>query len=278
MKPPTTLAGPTLLSDPVVAGIPLVEDGSAVVDLASVGVRVRPEPPAPPLDLGLWWSVAQPAAGSHRLVRRTLAERLAESDSLLPDGLHLLVVEGLRPLVLQRMIHAAYRARLATERPGLAPSALDRLASRFVAPPGTAPHVSAAAVDVTLVDDEGHPMDLGTPVDATPEASDGACYLDAPGIGAEARLLRTILAGALCRSGLVNYPTEWWHWSFGDRYWAHVTGSPFAIHGPPGRTALTPGNPDERRDADERRTGGAQPPSSARRSATMRSTMSSGTG
>jgi len=25
-----------------------------------------------------------------------------------------------------------------------------------------------------------------------------------------------VLAGA----GLVNYRTQWWHWSFGDRYWA----------------------------------------------------------
>jgi D-alanyl-D-alanine dipeptidase len=26
----------------------------------------------------------------------------------------------------------------------------------------------------------------------------------------------------------VNYPTEWWHWSYGDRYWALMTGAPAA--------------------------------------------------
>ena len=267
---PMTGTGPTLLSDPLVTGIPVVEDGSPVVDLASVGVRVRAQAPDLPPGLGLgshaagppirstpgstagstpgWapsvrgsspgWDPAPgaPAAasttGRHRLVRRTLAERLGEADALLPGGLHLLVVEGLRPLGTQELIHAAYRARLAGELPSLDASDLDRLASRFVAPPATAPHVSGAAVDLTLADDDGRPLDLGSPIDATPEESGGACYFDAPGIADEARLLRTALAGALHQVGLVNYPTEWWHWSFGDRYWAHVTGSPFAIHGP----------------------------------------------
>jgi len=43
-----------------------------------------------------------------------------------------------------------------------------------------APHVAGAAVDLTLVDSAGGELDLGTPVDATPEQSEGACYFDAP--------------------------------------------------------------------------------------------------
>jgi hypothetical protein len=27
------------------------------------------------------------------------------------------------------------------------------------------------------------------------------------------------LGGGLTAAGMVNYPTEWWHWSYGDRYW-----------------------------------------------------------
>ncbi len=36
----------------------------------------------------------------------------------------------------------------------------------------------------------------------------------------------------LTAAGLVNYPTEWWHWSFGDRYWALATGKAAALYGP----------------------------------------------
>ena len=28
------------------------------------------------------------------------------------------------------------------------------------------------------------------------------------------------MSRALSTAGFVNYPTEYWHWSYGDRYWA----------------------------------------------------------
>jgi hypothetical protein len=34
------------------------------------------------------------------------------------------------------------------------------------------------------------------------------------------------------RLRVVNYPTEWWHWSYGDRYLALLTGVPAALYGP----------------------------------------------
>jgi D-alanyl-D-alanine dipeptidase len=98
-----------------------------------------------------------------------------------------------------------------------------------------APHVAGAAVDLTLVDSGGRELDFGTPVDATPEQSGGACYFDAPQAGRRARANRELLAQVLRGAGLVNYPTEWWHWSYGDRYWALMTGAATAVYGPVGR-------------------------------------------
>jgi D-alanyl-D-alanine dipeptidase len=37
----------------------------------------------------------------------------------------------------------------------------------------------------------------------------------------------------------VNYPTEWWHWSFGDRYWAYATGAGRSHYGPALLTSAT---------------------------------------
>ncbi|MCZ4500443.1 MAG: dipeptidase [Marmoricola sp.] len=93
-------------------------------------------------------------------------------------------------------------------------------------------YVAGAAVDLTLVDATGEPLDLGTPIDATPEQSGGRCYFGAGGISPDARAHRDLLAEVLGASGLVNYPTEWWHWSYGDRYWALLTGAPAALYGP----------------------------------------------
>jgi D-alanyl-D-alanine dipeptidase len=30
----------------------------------------------------------------------------------------------------------------------------------------------------------------------------------------------------MCGAGFVNYPPEWWHWSYGDKYWAFISGRP----------------------------------------------------
>jgi hypothetical protein len=61
----------------------------------------------------------------------------------------------------------------------------------------------------------------------------------------QARRNRAVLGAALTSSGLVNYGTEWWHRSYGDRYWAMLTGARTAryaavtpLAGQPERTAL----------------------------------------
>jgi len=85
---------------------------------------------------------------------------------------------------------------------------------------------------LALCTDDGVELDLGTPVNATPEESGGRCYTDSPDLDAPARHNRAVLSAALRGAGFVNYPTEWWHWSYGDRYWAMVTGAEAAIYGP----------------------------------------------
>lgn len=197
-----------LLSDPRVAAVPVRECGEPLVRLdASFG----------------------PARA---LVRQGLADRLGDAQRALPPGVALRVVEGHRSVADQRSIIASYSAEVCAAHPGISPDDLHRLTSRFVSPIEVAPHVAGAAVDLTLVDACGEELDLGTPIDATPEQSDGACYFAADGIGADAHAHRDLLARVLGGAGLVNYPTEWWHWSFGDRYWALTTGAASALYGP----------------------------------------------
>lgn len=203
--------GPTLIGDPRIARIPVRDNGERLVALD-------------------WMS--GPAVGAARLVRAGLADRLAAAQQALPDGIALHLSEGFRRASQQQAIISSYRALLRRERPGAPGAELSRLTSRYVAPLAVAPHVAGAAVDLTLADADGHPLPLGCALDATPEESDGACYFAAPGISAEARRNRELLRRALGGAGLVNYPTEWWHWSFGDRYWAYRTGAGHACYGP----------------------------------------------
>ena len=75
-------------------------------------------------------------------------------------------------------------------------------------------------------------LDLGTRVDADPEESSGRCSTASPDIDPGARENRRVLMAARTAVGLVNYPTEWWHWSSGDRYRAVVAGAAAACYGP----------------------------------------------
>jgi D-alanyl-D-alanine dipeptidase len=201
-----------LLSDPRVHAIPLRESCEPLVALgASYG-------------------------DARALVRAGLADRLAIAHDLLPCGVHLKVVEGHRPMAEQRAIIDRYTRQLRVSQPEASDDELYHLSSRFVAPVDVAPHVAGAAIDLTLVDSRGEELDLGTCIDATPEESDGRCWFAADTISADARAYRAVLARVLGAAGLVNYPTEWWHWSYGDRYWALVTGADAALYGPVERT------------------------------------------
>jgi zinc D-Ala-D-Ala dipeptidase len=85
-----------------------------------------------------------------------------------------------------------------------------------VSPPDIVPpHSTGGAIDLTLATNDGDELDMGTPVNASPEESQGACYTSAQGISGKAIRNRGLLIDAMRAAGFVNYPTEWWHWSFG---------------------------------------------------------------
>lgn len=202
---PTTVRW--LMSDPAVAAVPVRESGEPLLRLPA-------------------------AFGPHRAqVRAGLAARLELARHSMPTGFALKVIEGHRTVGSQREIIATYSRVVRAAHPHADDARVVDLTSRFVAPVDVAPHVAGAAVDLTLVDDRGVELDLGTAIDATPEQSAGACFTAAE-LPARARAHRDLLCDVLTRAGLVNYPTEWWHWSFGDRYWALVTGAPAALYGP----------------------------------------------
>ncbi|MEV5020080.1 M15 family metallopeptidase [Streptomyces sp. NPDC053780] len=87
-----------------------------------------------------------------------------------------------------------------------------------MSPPEIAPHCAGAAVDVTLVGLDGHELDLGTRVNASPEESDGACFTHASNVSDQARHHRALLLDAMQGAGFTNYGTEFWHFSAADRY------------------------------------------------------------
>ncbi|MFD4764176.1 M15 family metallopeptidase [Streptomyces sp. NPDC058439] len=209
----------TLMSDPIVAAIPVQECQEPLADVRQgeallVDDRRRDE------------------TGAFAHLRAGVLERLLHAQSLLPGGLRLLFVEGYRPLSLQREYFDRYANELRASNPEWPAAQLRAAASRYVSPPEIAPHSAGAAVDLTLVDANGVELEMGTAVNANPEVSAGACYTEADNISPHARSNRDILVTALSSAGLVNYSTEWWHFSYGDRYWALMKRQKAALYGP----------------------------------------------
>ncbi|MFF7607659.1 M15 family metallopeptidase [Streptomyces parvulus] len=209
---------PVLMSDARVAAIPVRECGEPLVDVREHGFRVDPRKQDPP--------------GAFAHVREGVLARLEHARSLLPAGTDLLFVEGYRPLTLQRRYFTEYRDELAASHPDWTADRLHRAAARYVSPPRIAPHSAGAAVDVTLVDQDGHELDLGTRVNASPEESEEACYTHATNISDHARRHRTLLLTAMENAGFTNYGTEFWHFSTGDRYDALMRREQHARYGP----------------------------------------------
>ncbi|GAA2333955.1 D-alanyl-D-alanine carboxypeptidase family protein [Streptomyces caniferus] len=210
----------TLMGDPAVAAIPVQDCDEPLLDVRTA---------APEL---LVAEHREDVRGAFAHLREGVLHRLLAAQKALPDGLRLQIVEGYRPPGLQRRYFEEYADELRASHPDWEAGHIHRAASRYVSPPEIAPHSAGGAVDLTLVTAEGEEVDMGTPINASPEESDGACYTAAPDLSPAARAHRRVLNSALHAAGLVNYPTEWWHWSYGDRYWALATGADHALYGP----------------------------------------------
>lgn len=207
-----------LLSDPRVRDIQVHDCGEPLAEIAD----------APPLRLDERERDPQGAWGR---VRTGVLDRLLIAAAALPDGLHLVIVEGHRSSTEQQRRFDAYAEGL--RRSGVRdPHERDRQTSAFVSPVAVAPHCAGAAVDVTLAHPDGHELDMGGPVNAHRTGQETTCPTDAPGLSPQARTNRQILTTAMTTAGFVNYPSEWWHWSYGDRYWALLTSADAAIYGP----------------------------------------------
>ncbi len=208
-----------LISDPKVLQIPIQENNDQLVD-----IREFPEI--------LVDTRKSKVSNSYFKLRKSVIAKLLEAKKFLPAGIHFLVIEGYRPLSLQKRYFEEYSNKLSKLHPDWDEKRIYQEASKYVAPPEIIPpHSTGGAVDLTLVKDDGIELDMGTRLNVNPEESNNACFTLAANISDAAKTNRQLLIDIMSKSGFVNYPTEWWHWSYGDRYWAYHANNPSAFFG-----------------------------------------------
>lgn len=166
-------------------------------------------------------------------IRERVAGMLHQANaSLLKKGYKLSIVEGWRPPHIQRRMYISQWEWFKARHPDWSETQLKRTVNRFTAPihgKVPPPHTTGGAVDLMLTNLAGESLDHWSPY----ERRDPANFITAaPKLGDEARKHRDLLIEALLPTGLTNYPSEYWHWSFGDQGWAYRGGHEAALYGP----------------------------------------------
>lgn len=121
-------------------------------------------------------------------------------------GYRLLVLDALRP---QRVQEQLWLALQGTDLLG------------YIAEPGRGSiHSFGMAVDLTILDEQGCELDMGTAFDDLSERSHPALEAELLASGALTATQtgnRQLLRDAMAQAGWVGIPTEWWHFDCGDR-------------------------------------------------------------
>lgn len=82
---------------------------------------------------------------------------------------------------------------------------------RYVAPPGKGSnHNRGRAIDLSLADENGNLLDMGTPFDDFTQKS----HYEAEGLDKEVKRNRRALRTIMKRAGFTPYNNEWWHFDY----------------------------------------------------------------
>lgn len=215
------------ITDPKVLAIPIRENNEALLDIKSQSIITYG--PSPEI----------PDNQDYTYMRTTVYEKLVKAQILLPNNLRICLYEAYRSLQLQKMLFDNRYSKVAKLHPQWSHEQIFIETTRLVSPTvnvnGTInipPHSTGAAIDVYLIDEQGEALDMGLhPKDWMDDVDGTLSLTHNDTISKQAKHNRQIMNHVLQSVGFANYPTEFWHWSYGDRYWAFQTKQSHAIYG-----------------------------------------------
>ncbi len=158
-------------------------------------------------------------------VRESVLKKLCAADLLLPEGYNLCLKEGYRSKERQEKSFQNVLMKYQETYKDKSVKEILKMVSAYVAPIEVAGHPTGGAVDVVLLKN-GKEIWMGTNFNDEPSETENKTFLHNESINEEARKNRKILIQVMQMNGFINYPAEWWHWSYGDKYWAYVNRCP----------------------------------------------------
>jgi D-alanyl-D-alanine dipeptidase len=212
---------------PEILSVPIVDCTESLVDLKDYNDILYGTPPECEL-----------TANCYTKVRKTIFEKLCIAQKALPKGARFRLYEGFRSLEVQKFLFDQELEKAFKANPSSSYETWFNQAARLAAPvinlDGTAnipPHNTGGAIDIEVIDKDGTILDMGMVVKDWSNVDPEICVTASNLISKKAGMNRKMLLEILENQGFVNYPNEWWHFSYGDRYWAYHQGQPSAIYG-----------------------------------------------
>lgn len=173
-------------------------------------------------------------------LRKTIIDKLNEAQGRLPKGFHLTIRDAFRPEDVVWKLYDRYMAILKEREPGTSEKEADIKIRNIIAmpddlvPPG---HSTGGAVDIVLAGDDG--KRLLFEVDEKLISRELQMVTSFNNLPPEILQNRKILFDTLTGVGFQNYFREYWHYSYGDPYWAVRRKDKTAIYGLPTNEIFT---------------------------------------
>lgn len=168
-------------------------------------------------------------------VREEVFEMLLKAVVALPNGYRFKIFDAWRPFALQHELYTFYSASIVRDfkleaytheqkRAVIKKFVSEPIADREIPPV----HTTGGAIDLTIETVDGMEIDMGTRFDAFTDKTKTAYFENEMNVAVREnrRLLFNIMTGV----GFTNFPSEWWHFDYGDCFWAFYNKKP-AIYG-----------------------------------------------
>ena len=169
-------------------------------------------------------------------VRKEVYRMLLKAAKLLPQGYRFRIWDAWRPFALQDELYNIYSvdiiAKFNLEKCTEEQKRL--VVHKFVSEPiedrNIPPvHTTGGAVDVTIINETDTELEMGTPFDAFMDLTYTAAFERKK--NQVVRDNRRLLYHIMTSVGFTNLPSEWWHYDYGDRFWAYYNKKPAMYEG-----------------------------------------------
>ena len=177
------------------------------------------------------------------LCRESVFSLLISALDLLPKKYSFLVFDAWRPFEVQKSLFNTFKDSVFFKKPNLSEDDLLNETEKYISYPSInpkkpSPHLTGGSIDLTIIDQPGKELDMGTEFDFFGKKAKTNFFEN---IGLRNKKLndsrfeiiknnRRLLFNVMTRVGFTNYLQEWWHFDYGNQFWGSINNKT-AIYG-----------------------------------------------